>query len=81
MAPRKKNTESPATFEESLRRLEQIVGRLEQGDVPLDQAMHLYEEGIAVSKICAAKLAEAELVLKRLSKDAEGNFTLMDGEE
>lgn len=81
MTAKKKDTASPATFEDALRRLEEIVERLEQGDVPLDQAMKLYEDGIAVSRICAAKLAQAELALKRLTKDAEGNFTLTDEQE
>ena len=52
-----------------------------QGDVPLEQAMHLYEEGIGLSRICAGKLKTAELALKRLSKDAEGNFSLTDEKE
>jgi exodeoxyribonuclease VII small subunit len=79
----KKNpaTDVPASFEDSLRRLQEIVDRLEQGDVPLEQAMQLYEEGLAVSKLCAEKLKKAEAVLKRLTKDAEGNFALTDEEE
>ena len=79
MAARKKET--AGTFEDALRRLEEIVQRLEQGDVPLEQAMQLYEEGIGLSRICAGKLKTAELALKRLSKDAEGNFSLMDESE
>jgi exodeoxyribonuclease VII small subunit len=79
MASRKKET--PGTFEDALHRLEEIVQRLEQGDVPLEQAMHLYEEGIGLSRICAGKLKTAELALKRLSKDAEGNFSLLDEKE
>jgi exodeoxyribonuclease VII small subunit len=69
------------TFEEAIRRLEQIVERLEKGEVPLDQAMQLYEEGLSVSRQCAEKLKKAEVVLKRLTKDAEGNFALTDEEE
>jgi exodeoxyribonuclease VII small subunit len=76
MAGKKK--EAPATFEDAIRRLEEIVQRLEQGDVPLEQAMELYEEGIGLSRICAGKLKSAELALKRLSRDAEGNFSLTD---
>jgi len=76
MTAKKKDAEG--TFEESLHRLEEIVERLEQGDVPLEQAMHLYEEGVALSKTCAAKLKAAELTLQRLSKDAGGAFTLTD---
>ncbi len=79
MAARKKET--PGSFEDALRRLEEIVQRLEQGDVPLEQAMQLYEEGIALSRVCAGKLKTAELALKRLSKDSEGNFLLTDEKE
>jgi exodeoxyribonuclease VII small subunit len=81
MAAKKKETNVPPTFEDSLRRLESIVEKLEEGDVPLDDAMKLYEDGIAVSRLCAERLAKAELTLKRLSKDAEGSFTLRDEKE
>jgi exodeoxyribonuclease VII small subunit len=79
MAGKKKEPEG--TFEDALHRLEEIVQRLEQGDVPLEQAMHLYEEGIGLSRICAGRLKSAELALKKLSKDAEGNFSLTDEKE
>jgi exodeoxyribonuclease VII small subunit len=69
-----------ATFEESLRRLEKIVEQLERGDVPLDEALQLYEEGIALSKACGEKLNKAELTLKRLGKDMEGHLKLFDEE-
>ena len=70
--------DSKPTFEQSLRRLEQIVGELEQGSVPLDEALKIYEEGLELSKACIAKLTQAELRLKKLSKDMEGNFRLFD---
>jgi exodeoxyribonuclease VII small subunit len=82
MTARKKDaTGDSSTFEETLRRLEKIVATLEEGDVPLEEAMRLYEEGIAAAKACARRLSQAELALKRLTKDAEGNFTLMDEKE
>jgi exodeoxyribonuclease VII small subunit len=80
MPAKKKDTEQQ-TFEEALRRLEAIVEQLEQGEVPLEESIRLYEEGIAVSKYCAGKLTQAELTLKRLAKDMEGNFKLLDDEE
>ncbi|HUI11690.1 MAG TPA: exodeoxyribonuclease VII small subunit [Bacteroidota bacterium] len=73
-----KKTRQDETFEEALHRLEEIVQRLEQGDVPLEQAMQLYEEGVALSRTCAEKLKSAELTLQKLSKDAAGTFTLTD---
>lgn len=79
MSPRKKESSVPS-FEDSLKKLEGIVGRLEQGDVPLEDAIRLYEEGIGLSKVCAEKLSRIELTLKRLEKDLEGNFRLLDEE-
>lgn len=69
------------SFEQSLKRLEQIVEELEQGDVPLDDALKMYEEGIELSKACVEKLSQAELRLKKLSKDMQGRFRLMDTDE
>jgi exodeoxyribonuclease VII small subunit len=68
-------------FEESLAKLEKIVEQLERGDVPLAKALDLYEEGIGLSKVCAETLTRAELKLKRLGKDLEGNLKLFDEEE
>ena len=66
------------TFEDSLKRLEKIVETLEQGSVPLDDIMRLYEEGVELSKRCLDELSQAELRLKRLSKDINGNFELFE---
>jgi exodeoxyribonuclease VII small subunit len=77
----KKQAAGPGSFEESLRRLEEIVNQLEQGDVPLEDSLRLYEEGIGLSKICGQRLSQAELTLKKLAKDLEGNFTLTDEEQ
>lgn len=71
-------SKKPSSFEDSLKRLEEIVQTLEQGNVTLDEAMKMYEEGIEISKKCLAKLTEAEVKLKRLSKDVDGNFELFD---
>lgn len=77
MPPKKKDV-TQGSFEDSLHRLEQIVEQLEGGSVPLEESMRLYEEGIELSKRCAAKLKDAELTLKRLGKDMDGNFILTD---
>jgi len=66
------------TFEQSLQRLEEIVDHLEQGDVSLDESIRMYEEGLALSKACMDKLTQAEVKLKKLSKDIEGNLQLID---
>ncbi len=81
MAQKKKGPDE-FSFDESLRRLEQIVEQMERGDIPLEESLKLYEEGIALSKTCAQKLQQAELTIKRLGKDLEGNLKLFgeDGE-
>jgi exodeoxyribonuclease VII small subunit len=76
----KKKDEAPPAFEEAMKRLETIVQQLEQGDVPLEKSIALYEEGIQLSKTCAEHLAKAELTVKRLSKELNGSFVLRDGE-
>jgi exodeoxyribonuclease VII small subunit len=78
--PQKKKEAAEQTFDESLRRLEQIVEQMEQGDIPLEESMKLYEEGIALSKVCAQKLQQAELTIKRLGRDLEGSLKLFDEE-
>lgn len=69
---------SGGTLEKQLRRLEEIVGILEDGEVSLDDAIKLYEEGIQIAKACMDRLSKAELTLKRLSKNVNGNFELFD---
>lgn len=63
------------TFEEALERLEEIVDALEQGTVPLDKALDLYQEGATLSKECAERLRAAEQRVKKLSKNADGTFS------
>ena len=62
----------PARFEEALKRLEEIVGRLEKGELPLEDSLALYEEGIQLSRLCHTKLEEAERKIELLVKDAKG---------
>lgn len=54
------------TFEQSLARLEEVVARLEGGDLPLDEALERYEEGVRLVSRCRADLERAELKVKRL---------------
>ena len=49
-----------AKFEECLQRVEAIVNELEKGDVPLERALALFEEGIQLSNACRKELEEAE---------------------
>jgi len=71
-------SKAPPNFEASLQRLETIVEMLEEGNTPLDEVMKMYEEGIQLSKDCLARLSEAEVKLKKLSKDMDGRFKFLD---
>jgi len=66
------------SLESALKRLETIVTTLEEGEIPLDQALELYEEGLELSKVCTERLKETELRLKKLSKTVDGLFELTD---
>ncbi len=72
---------SARTIEEDLRRLEEIAGSLEQGEVPIEEALQMYEEGMALSKACMERLQQAELKIKKLSKDVNGKLELSDEDD
>lgn len=65
------------SFEEALKRLEEIVGELEDDSISLEKSIALYEEGIKLSKLCTETLEEAEL---RIQKVAEQNAEENDKE-
>jgi exodeoxyribonuclease VII small subunit len=69
------------TFEAALARLEEIVQRLESGDVPLEQSLKLFEEGIKLSRICNKRLDDAERKVEILLRDKAGNITAQPFEE
>jgi exodeoxyribonuclease VII small subunit len=60
------------SFEQALQQLEQIVQKLEKGELPLEDSLKLYEDGIRLSRLCHAKLEEAEGKIEVLLKDARG---------
>ena len=62
-------------FESALKSLEDIVVQLEAGDLTLDKALELFEEGIKVSRFCSSKLDEAERKVEILVKEADGKIT------
>ena len=61
------------TFEQSLRRLEEIVQHMERGDVPLEEALKLFEEGTGLVGSCTKLQDEAEMKVVLLSKGADGS--------
>lgn len=78
---KKQSKNSVGSFEQSIKRLEKIVETLEEGSVPLEDALKMYEEGVMLSKQCLEKLNQAELKLKKLSKDINGNFELFEQDD
>lgn len=62
------DTESPKTFEQGLDELEGIVKELESGDMPLEQALGLFERGVDLSEGCREKLQAAETKVEILLK-------------
>jgi exodeoxyribonuclease VII small subunit len=62
-------------FESALKSLEDIVLKLEGGDLTLDKALGLFEEGVRVSRFCSAKLEEAERKVEILMKNSDGKMS------
>ncbi|AJO18967.1 exodeoxyribonuclease VII small subunit [Bacillus paralicheniformis] len=60
MAEENKTKREDLTFEEAMKGLEQIVSKLEEGDVPLEKAIDYFQEGMALSKMCHEKLQNVE---------------------
>ena len=60
------------SFEDALRELEQIVHKLEAGDVPLEYSIRIYERGAALKAHCEKKLKEAELKVEKIVLGPDG---------
>lgn len=63
-----------ATFEESLKQLETIVDKLEKGDLPLEESLRLFEDGMKLSAGCKQELDAAEGKVQLLIKQRDGSF-------
>jgi exodeoxyribonuclease VII small subunit len=63
-------------FEQAMARLETIVAELEKGDLPLDESLKIFEEGIRLSKNCLKVLEEAERKIEVLVQDKNGKKQL-----
>jgi len=74
MAKRKAATPKELTFEQRLARLEEIVAKLESGNVGLDESLRLYAEGADLLKACRKTLGEAEKKITQLTETAGGDL-------
>ncbi len=63
-------------FEQAMARLEAIVGELERGDLPLDESLKIFEEGIRLSKSCLKVLEDAEKKVEVLVQEKNGKKKL-----
>jgi exodeoxyribonuclease VII small subunit len=63
-----------ATFEESLKQLEKIVDQLERGDLPLEESVRLFEDGVRLSTTCKQELDAAEGKVQILMKERDGSM-------
>jgi len=66
---------SDLKFEDCLARLEQIVGALEAGNLPLEDSLKVFEEGVALARQCSRYLDDAERRIEILAKDETGATT------
>lgn len=79
-----KKSEKPPSFEEGLQQLEEIVEQLENGDLPLEKSLQLFEKGVKLSEACRKQLQEAEtkveILLKKEGRMESEPFSPDDGE-
>jgi exodeoxyribonuclease VII small subunit len=68
------------SYETDIARIETIVGELERSEVPLDDALRLFEEGIERLRAASAALVQAEARVRKLIEESDGGFTLADFE-
>jgi exodeoxyribonuclease VII small subunit len=68
----KNNETQSRSFEASLEALEEIVRKLERGDLPLEESLELFEQGIRLSRECQERLSQAERRIEVLMRDSQG---------
>jgi exodeoxyribonuclease VII small subunit len=66
------------SFEQAMAELEKIVQRLESGQEPLEQAISLYERGMALRTHCEGKLNQAQLKVEKITQQADGSLKTED---
>ena len=65
---------SKERFEDTFKKLETTVHKLENGDLPLEEALRLFEEGMRLSKICSQRLTEVQKRVDLLLKGEDGQI-------
>ena len=80
-APATAEVAPPFEFEQSMGELEAVVARLEQGDVPLEEALASFERGIALTRACQQALTQAEQKVELLLARADGSHATVPFDE
>ncbi len=68
-------------FEDAMKKLEEIVGRMEKGEMSLNESLKLFEEGVKLTRFCSQELQKAEKKVELLSRDAGGKLVGIPFEE
>jgi exodeoxyribonuclease VII small subunit len=69
------------SFEEAMKRIEQIVAALEKGDLPLDKSIDEFEEAVTLARLCQSKLRSAQARIAKLVKTEDDDFKIVPFEE
>jgi exodeoxyribonuclease VII small subunit len=76
MSKEQKQTElQELSFEQAMDKLESLVAKLESGDVPLEQAIEMYQESMKLSQLCGQKLSQVERKIEMLVEEDSGLAT------
>lgn len=78
MTNQAKKTAPEANFEQAMKRLEEIVEQMESGELPLEQLIVRYEEGMKLVKVCQERLASAEKRIEVITRNSAGKPTVKE---
>ncbi len=70
----KSSKKKKESFEKSLQRLEEIVQKMEDGNLALEESLQLYEQGVSLTRLCSQRLDEAEKKIEVLTRDEQGGI-------
>ncbi|HCY03891.1 MAG TPA: exodeoxyribonuclease VII small subunit [Gammaproteobacteria bacterium] len=66
-----KTSDQPLTFESAMTELEQLVEKMEDGELTLDESLKAFERGVVLTRLCQNELKNAELKVQQLNSDGE----------
>jgi exodeoxyribonuclease VII small subunit len=73
-AEAKEKKQEDLTFDEALRQLEELAAKLEEGDIPLEGALQVYERAVGLFSLCRGRLDTMEQRIDLLTEDLEGSL-------